>query len=200
VSEEGVRMKKFLSIAGIGVLAFVMSSCFSLQGFLIKAAALKPGDSTKILITVHPASDTKTGFSRAYQFVLIGVDTPEDLRAGPAVWGTNGTFGGPKKMVVQASLFSAIGTDCDVTGFTMSDLSGYTWKGYATQNQVNDRQQVGKSAVIQIGLKATKGAGSGDPVTVVGVTGLWEDATGDGVSGDDTFACLGNGSGAVNIK
>jgi hypothetical protein len=34
---------------------------------------------------------------------------------------------------------------------------------------------------------------------VIGVTGIWGDTTGDGVSPDDTFLCTGNGAGAVNI-
>ena len=52
---------------------------------------------------------------------------------------------------------------------------------------------------ISVGLNAKGGAASGDYVQVVGVTGIWQDATGDGLTGDDTFGCTGNGSGAVTI-
>ncbi len=189
-------MKKLMMTAGVGALAFAMSACFTLQGFSIKAGALKPGHSTKIAITVHPASTTP---SKEYQFVLIGNDTPTDLSVGNATWGTNGKFGGPKAMVAQAGLYSSIGTDCDGSALTLSALSSMTWKGFTTQNKVADKGLVAQSAVIQIGLKAKKGATSEDIVGVVGVTGIWGDTTGDGVSADDTFACTGNGSGSVTI-
>jgi predicted small secreted protein len=189
-------MKKYLVTAGVGALAFLLSSCFTLQGFSIKAGALKPGRSTTIAVTVHPATSTP---SKEYQFVLIGIDTPDDLSAGNATWGTNGKFGGPKAMVVQAGLYTDLGTDCDGSALTLSGLSSYTWKGYTTQTQVRDKGLVAESAVIQIGLKAKNGATSGDPVQVIGVTGIWGDTTGDGVSPDDTFLCTGNGAGAVNI-
>jgi hypothetical protein len=193
-------MKKFFTLAGIGVLAFVMSSCFTLQGFSIKAGALKPGDSTTVTMTVHPALTTSSVLEKGYQFVLIGIDTPADLSAGNATWGTNGKFGGPKAMVVQSGLLAAIGTSCDGTGFTLTALSALTWKGYATQNQVNDKQLVAQKSEIEIGLKAKSGALSGDVVEVVGVTGLWQDDTGDGVTADDTFLCTGNAAGGVTIK
>ncbi len=189
-------MRKFLTVAGVGALAFLLSSCFTLQGFSIKVGALKPGKSTLIAVTVHPASSTP---SREYQFVLIGVDEPTDLSAGNAIWGTNGNFGGPKPMVVAPGMYASVGTDCDGGSFTLSALGSLTWKGYVTQTKVRDKGLVAQSAVIQIGLKAKKAAASHDVVEVVGVTGVWGDTTGDGVSPDDTFACTGNGSGAVNI-
>jgi hypothetical protein len=148
-------------------------------------------------VTVHPASSTP---SRAYQFVLIGNDTPADLNVGSATWGTNGNFGGPKPMVVQAGLFAGIGTDCDGGSFTLSALGGLTWKGYTTQTMVRDKGLVGLSAAIQIGVKAKNAATSGDSIQVVGVTGVWVDTGGEGaITGDDTFLCTGNGSGAMNI-
>ena len=178
-------------------MAFTLSSCFTLQAFSIKKGALQPKDSTKLTMTVHPASTTA---SKEYQFALVGVDNPDDLVAQSATWGANGEFGGPKAMVVQAGLYTDIGTDCDSPALTLSALTSLTWKGYTTQNKVSDKGAVSKTSVIEIGLKAKKDAGSGDVVEVIAVTGVWGDATGDGVSADDAFICTGNGAGGVNIK
>lgn len=192
-------MRKLLVTAGIGSLAFLLSSCFVLQGFSIGKGALSPGQSTKINMTVHPWLASGNPFSRAYQFVLVGVDTPADLGVGGATWGTNHKFGGPKPMVVQANLYSTLGTACDGTGFSLSALSSNTWKGFVTQTPIKDKQLIATSVKISVGLNAKGGAASGDYVQVVGVTGIWQDATGDGLTGDDTFGCTGNGSGAVTI-
>jgi hypothetical protein len=190
-------MKKLLIGGGAIAMAFLLSSCFVLQAFVIKKGALSPGDTTTIAMTVHPASTTA---SKEFQFALVGVDTPADLGAGKATWGTNGNFGGPTPMVVQAGLYAAIGTDCDSPGFTLSALNSMTWKGFTTQHKVGDKGMVSKTSVIGIVLNAKKAATSDDTVEVVGVTGVWGDQTGDGVTSDDTFICTGNGSGAVFIK
>ena len=99
-------MKRLFMAGGAVAMAFLLSSCFTLQAFSIKKGALQPKDSTKITMTVHPAS---TSALKQYQFALVGVDNPDDLAAQNATWGANGEFGGPKPMVVQAGLYAAIG-------------------------------------------------------------------------------------------
>ena len=189
-------MKKLLVTGGIVSMAFLLSSCFTLQSFVIGVAALQPGKSTKISMKVHPAS---TSPSKEYQFVLVGIDSPTDLSFQKAVWGANKEFGGPKAMDVAANMYTAIGTDCDGGGFTLSAITGMTWRGYTTMNKVPDKGKVADSALVTVGLKAKPGASSGDVTEIVGVTGIWGDTTGDGVTNDDTFLCTGNGSGALNI-
>jgi hypothetical protein len=193
-------MKKYLITAGVGALAFLLSSCFTLQSFLLQKGALAPGSSTVVLIGVHPYSAVDTTFRKEYQFTLIGIDTPADASAGGAKWDTKGNFNGPQAMVVQSGLLTAIGTSCDGSGFSLSGLSGLTWKGFTTQSAVSDKGLVSKTSQIQVAIKAKGGATSGDNVQVVGVTGMWDDATGNGVSGDDGFACTGNGSAELYIK
>ena len=193
-------MKKYLITAGVGALAFLLSSCFTLQSFILQDGALAPGSSTNVLISVHPYSALDNTFRREHQFVLVGIDTPADASAGTAKWDTKGNFNGPQAMVVQSGLLTAIGTSCDAPGFSLSGLSGLTWKGFATQTNVNDKGLVSKTAQIQVGIKAKGAATSGDNVQVIGVTGMWDDSTGDGVTGDDAFACTGNGSAELYIK
>ena len=193
-------MKKYLVTAGVGAMALLLSSCFTLQSFILQKGALAPGSSTNVLINVHPYSALDNTFRREYQFALVGVDTPGDVSVGGAKWDTKANFNGPQAMVVQSGLLTAIGTSCDASGFSLSGLSGLTWKGFTTQGNVNDKGLVSKTAQIQIALKAKGAATSGDNVQVVGVTGMWDDSTGDGVSSDDTFACTGNGSAELYIK
>jgi hypothetical protein len=193
-------MKKLLMVGGAAAMAFLLSSCFVLQGVVLKNGALAPGKSTMLNITVRPASTEKTGFSKLYQFVLVGVDTPADATVGKATWGTNGAFGGPLNMPVSSALAGAIGTDCDNNGFAYSTLTGITWKGFVTSNPVADKQAVAKKAVVQVVVKTTPGATSGDNVSVIALTGAWVD-DGDGIlNAPDTFACTGNGTTPLFIK
>jgi hypothetical protein len=193
-------MKKVLTMAGIGGLAFLLSSCFTLQSFILQDGALKPGSSTKVLINVHPYSAVDDTFRKEYQFVLIGNDTPADVSVGTSKWDTKGTFNGPQSMVLQSGLITAIGTACDASGFSLSGLSGLTWVGFTTQSAVSDKGLVSKTAQIQVNVKAKNSATDDENVQVVGVTGMWDDSTGDGVSGDDGFQCTGNGSAELYIK
>src|SRR5262245_56401225 len=125
-SEKGVGMKKLLVTAGIASMAFLLSSCFTLQSFVIGAAALHPGKSTLSSMKVHPAS---TSASKEYQFVLVGTDSPTDLAFGKATWGANHQFGGPAAMTGVANLYAAIDQDCDGAGFSLSSITGFTWRG-----------------------------------------------------------------------
>jgi len=151
-------------------------------------------------MSVRPASTEKSGFSKLYQFVLVGVDTPADVTVGKSTWGTNGNFGGPLSMPVSNALSGSIGTDCDLNGFAYSSLTGITWKGFVTSNPVADKQDVSKKAAIEVVLKTTSGASAGDNVTVIALTGAWVD-DGDGIlNAPDSFACTGNGTTALFIK
>jgi hypothetical protein len=194
-------MKKLMLTAGVGAMAFLLSSCFVLQSIGLTVGAVSPGGSTKLVLTVRPSSATKDPtYSKMYQFVLVGVDTPADVSIQGSKWGTNGKFGGPLNMPVSSSLATSIGTDCDASGFTYSTLTGITWKGFITPNPINDRQLVGQTAVIQVGLKAKAGATHKDNVSVIGLTGAWLD-DGDGILNSvDSFLCTGNGSTFMYIK
>ena len=63
-----------------------------------------------------------------------------------------------------------------------------------------DKQLVGKSAVVQVALKAKATAAHHDNVTVVGIFGAYLD-NGDGIINPaDSFVCGGIGTSAVYIK
>jgi hypothetical protein len=199
-SKRGIRMKKrLLGVVAIP-LVLMLSSCFSLQSFSLLNGALAPGGLTKAQFVVRPASTVKNSFSKLYQFVLVGVDTPSDVSVGKATWGVNKKFGGPQNMPVSSVLPTSIGTDCDTTGFTFSGISStLTWKGFVTLNPMPDHQAVTQKSVIQVVVKAKGTATHQDTVTVVGLTGAWLD-DGDGiVNAPDTFACTGNASTSLFI-
>ena len=194
-------MKKLMLTAGIGAMAFLLSSCFVLQSIGLTVGAVAPGGTTKLRVTVRPFSTTKDPtYSKLYQFVVVGVDTPADVSIQSAKWGTNGKFGGPLNMPASSALVGAIGTDCDTSGFSFSGLTGITWKGFVTSNPINDRQLVGQTSVMEVGLKALSAATRKDNVSVIGFTGAWID-DGDGLlNAPDTFVCTGNGSTFLYIK
>src|SRR5580765_2518946 len=197
-------MKKLSLLAMAGAMAFLLTSCFALQSFSLLAGALAPGQATKAQFVVRPFSTTKTpGISTAHQFVLIGVDTPADVAATKATWNVkkNPLFAPIQAMPVSSSLSTSIGTQCDTNGFAYSSLTGVTWEGFITVNPINDKQLVGKTVVIQVGLKVKAAATSTDNVSVIGVTGAWVDSgNGGGPDSADTFLCSGNGTGFLFIR
>jgi hypothetical protein len=184
-------MKRLISAAGIAGMAFLLSSCFVLQGFSVLANKIAPGGTTKAQLTLHPNT---TSPDSGYQFVVIGVDDSNELKALKATWGTNGKFGGPFAMSVSAPLPQAI-TDsgaffCKSNGFDYTTLTGLTLKGYITPNKVKDKGLVNTKAILQVGIKAVGDSTSGEKA-VIAITGKWQDS-GDGiVNSDDTFYCTG---------
>jgi hypothetical protein len=199
-------MKKLLVTAGIASMAFLLSSCFVLQGFVLHKGALAPGKGTTLTLTVRPASTDKNPLSKGYQFVLVGIQSSNpDLRSEKATWGTNHAFGGPDVMPSAPAILASIGTNCDGSGFSLSTAMGSgTWKAYTTKFAIPDKQKVDLTAAITVALKALPGATHDDQVTVVAATGAWYDNTGGGTAGapdaTDTYACTGNGSGSIFIK
>jgi hypothetical protein len=195
-------MKKGLLVGLAAGMAMLLSSCFTLQSFSLQIGALKRGQSTNAVFVVRPYSANKTVYSKLRQFVLVGVDLPADVTIGKATWnsGKNKNFGKAQSMPVASSLAGAIGTDCDSNGLTYSTISGITWKGFITLNPVNDKQLVGQTLTIKVGLKATAGATHKDSVTVMGITGAWQD-DGDGLmNAPDSFLCTGNATTTIYIK
>jgi hypothetical protein len=68
-----------------------------------------------------------------------------------------------------------------------------------TLNKIADKQKVGTSTTIEVGLKAIAASAHGDTVLVIGATGAWID-DGDGVvNSSDEFDCSGNATRWVNI-
>jgi hypothetical protein len=200
-------MKKKLFGLAMIPLVLVMTSCFTLQGFSLLKGAIAPGKSTTARFTVHPHLATKNPpYSTAYQFALVGVSVGEPsgdpaLSVGKAKWGANGKFGGPQSMPVSSSLASAIDAsgDCNGLGLDFSSVSSLAWKGFMTLNKIADKQKVGTSTTIDVGIKAKSAATSADAVFVLGVTGAWID-DGDGVvNSSDEFDCIGYASTWLNI-
>jgi hypothetical protein len=191
-----MRKKALFGLLAIP-LVLLLSGCFLLQGFWIKSNQISVGGKgTKAVFEIRPADQDN---DRAYQFFLIGVDDTADLKATKGTWGVNRVFGGPYRLTVYGDLFTTIGADCDSANFDLSGISGFTWKGYATPEAVNDRNKVKTEVRVEVGIKATATAADGDH-EVIGVTGAWFD-DGDGIpEPGDAFECLGSGQVAVNVK
>ena len=191
-----MKRKTLLALSVIP-LTFLLSSCFALQGFWIAANQIEAGGkATKAVFEIRPATSTS---DNAHQFFLVGVTDDNDLVAGKATWGTNGTFGGPYPLPVSAGLATVIGGDCAQNGFNLADVTGVTWKGYVTPTSINDKNKVNKSVLVQVGLKAVDAATVTDQ-PVIGVTGAWAD-DGDNVpEGTDTFLCTGVSQVSVNVR
>ena len=201
--------KRVLSVVGVIGLAFVLSSCWALQSFSIGDYTLNPGQSTKVKFTLRPmGSDYKTVFTGARQFVIIGVGAlamgqDTDIAVSNARWGVNGQFGGPIPMGVENNLVTALGTDCASSGLNFADITGVTWKAFATPVVKNDRGAVNAKSVIDAVLKAKAAAvDAGENYTIMGVAGAWQD-DGDGNpedsgSTDDFYACWGIATASVH--
>jgi hypothetical protein len=197
-------MKKGLLVGVAAGMAMLLSSCFTLQSFSLQDSSLKRKQATKAVFVVRPSSTTKNVYSKLNQFVLIGVSIAGDVSIGKATWnaGKNAKFGAPKTMAVSPALAGSIGTDCDSSGLTYSTITGMTWKGFITQTTVNDKQLVDQTVSISVALKATASAAHSDQVTVIGITGAWQDSSGgDGLlNAPDNFYCTGNATTSLFIK
>jgi hypothetical protein len=195
--EDFVMRKKALFGLLALPLAFLLSSCFVLQGFWIKSNQISVGGKgTKAVFQIRPATSTD---DRAYQFFLVGVDDDGDLKATKGTWGVNREFGGPYPLTTNANLATTIGSDCTSNGFDLAEVTGITWKGYITPTAINDKNKVKQDVITEVGIKANAGATSGDH-EVLGVTGAWVDDDEDGVvEASDIFLCTGVSQVSVNV-
>jgi hypothetical protein len=187
-------LKRLLNIGLIGVVAFLMSGClFNLTGFTILDSSLAPGRTTTARFTVQPFS---TEALRAYQFILVGVDNPAQATTAKATWGANGNFRGPATMDPVAGFAEILDSDggCSELGMDFSTVvDQFTWRGYVTPFQVNNKGAVSKRATVDVVLKSKQGASHDTNAAVLGITGMWDDTDDDGVVEDtDTFSCNGN--------
>jgi hypothetical protein len=190
-------MKRLALIGVAGLMAFVLSCGFALQGFVILDTSLSPGQATTARFTVRPLAP---GAGQNVQFFLIGRNDTT-LKVGRGTWGTNGTFGGPTRLAVKGALAQALSDsdDCNSGGLDFSAVHPmFTWKGFATKTAVGGN--VNKTATVDIRLKAAATVDDAFVAGVMAVTGSWTD-TGNGVpDGADTFVCTGNATTSVYIK
>jgi hypothetical protein len=201
--------KRLLSVVAVIGLTFVLSSCWALQSFSIVDYTLTPGQATKVKFTLRPmGSEYKTVFTGARQFVIIGVGAiaigqNTDIAVSNARWGVNGQFGGPIPMGVENNLITAMGTDCSSSGLNFADITGVTWKAFATPTNKNDRGAVNAKSVIDAVIRAKAAAvDAGENYTIMGVAGAWKD-DGDGNpedsgSTDDQYVCWGIATASVH--
>ena len=200
--------KKLLLMLGAGALTVVMSSCWALQNFTIGDYTLTPGQTTKAKLTLRPMGAAyKTVFTGARQFVIIGVGTlggdTTDIGVSNARWAVNGQFGGPLAMGVENDIVTSLASgDCAQSGLDFTDITGVTWKAFATPTNKNDGGQVEKKSVIEVILKAKAAAvDAGENYTIMGVVGAWKD-DGDGTpeptASGDSYVCWGIATGSVH--
>jgi hypothetical protein len=191
------RKKALFGLVAIP-LALLLSGCFVLQGFWIKANVITAGGkATKAVFQIRPVA---TADDTRYQFFLIGVDDSNELKAGKARWGTNRVYGGPYPLPVSPNLATVIGSDCTENGFNLADVTNTTWRGYMTPEPVNDRNKVKKNVIVEVGLKAVPTA-TGGAKSVLGVTGVWLDVNENEVpEAGDVFDCTGIASVSVQVK
>jgi hypothetical protein len=190
-------VKKLLAVPLVAGLVLVLSGCFVMQGFTLKNYALSPGGKTKAVFTLRPAS---TSANTNKEFVIVGVEAGGPTTIGKATWGVNGTYGGPKAMVLEPSFVAAMGTECASNGFQFADVTNVTWKAFLTPTKVNDRGTVGTKSVVEVGINVKAAASSDDSTSVIGVSGSYSD-NGDGtINGADTFLCTGVSQVALYVK
>jgi hypothetical protein len=190
-----MKKKLFRSLMAVPLVVLLSGCLFMLQGFVVLDGHIEPGTKTKARFTLRPATATN---DRIFQFVVVGVDDGGDLAVGKATWGTNGKFGGPKKMPVSPGLPAAMdaSNDCVVSGFNFGSVSGTTWKAFLLE--VRTKGKVKQAATVDAVVQATQGATEG-PWPVIGVTGKWVD-DGDGlVNAVDTFTCSGASTSSVYV-
>ena len=188
---------------GVIGLTFMLSSCCALQSFSIADYTLTPGQATKVKFTLRPMG---VGLQdrlhrgppvRDHRRGALAIGQNTDIAVSNARWGVNGQFGGPIPMGVENNLVTALGTDCASSGLNFADITGVTWKAFATPVNKNDRGVVNAKSVIDADIRAKAAAvDAGENYTIMGVAGAWQD-DGDGNpedsgSTDDFYRLLGD--------
>jgi hypothetical protein len=193
-------VKKKIALLGLAAsLAFVLTSCFVMQGFVLLAGSIEPGGKTIARFHLRPA---ETGKDRGRVFVLVGVTTGGDITVGKATWGTNGKFAGPLPMQASASLAGFVENDglCDQHGIDFTTVTGIDWKGFTTPKAISDKGLVTQKALVDVVVKAAASAGTDENYAVIGVSGAWED-NGNGVLEDgDIYSCTGGASTSLYVR
>lgn len=197
-------MKKKLGfVVGALALTFMLSSCFMLVSFGILDYTLTPGQTTKARFTLRPTNFENSigppATGPQYEFVIIGIESGSDLQANTAKWGTTGTFGGPTTMAPNGALIGAMGSACSGHGINFQDLTGLTFKAYVTPTKIADKNKFGRSAVVEVVIKAQADASPGDEAVIFGIAGNWVDDGNDTPDGADFFLCSGVATTRVHI-
>ena len=134
------------------------------------------GAGTKAKFVLRPSNFDQevAGISGPqYEFVVVGVETDDDLNVQTATWGTNGEFGGPMTMPANGALLTAVASSCSWAGLSFNDITGYTWKLFVTPVEIGDGNKYEKEAVVQVGVKAKGTATAANEPSVIGVAGEW---------------------------
>jgi hypothetical protein len=197
-----MRKKLLRGLVAVPLVLLLSGCLFVMQGFAVLDASLSPGQKTLARFTVRPL--TADPDLRVWQFVVVGVATSSDVTMGKAVWGTNGKFGGPKKMPVSPDLPAAMQSadTCNATGFSFSDVTGMRWKAFLLR--VRSKGKVNQTAQVDVTLKVPPSADRGQLTQVLGVTGIWVDDPSNGTVGEvddeDTFTCGGLSTSSLRVK
>lgn len=192
-------MRKALFMVSAASLAFLLTSCFVMQGFSLLAGAVDAGGKTKAQFVQRPLT---TAEERDFQFVVVGVPDDGNLTIGSATWDVKGAFSGPVPMAAVAGLPAAMATvgTCTSSGLAFESITGTTWKAFMTPTKVRTQGLVDTSTISQVVVKATAGATTGTNYNVFGVAGVWYDDGDGGVDVDDTFACSGIASAMLYVR
>jgi hypothetical protein len=194
-------VKNKIALLGLAAsLAFVLTSCFVMQGFVLLASSVSPGGKTTARFHLRPASTER---DRGRVFVLVGVSTGGDVTVGKATWGTNGKFAGPLPMQASGTLAGFVENDglCSSNGIDFSNVTNIAWKGFTTPKAISDRGLVTQKAIVDVVVRAAASAGTDENYAVIGVSGAWED-DGDGVveDADDLYVCTGGASTTLYVR
>lgn len=196
-----MRKKLLRGLMAVPLVVLLSGCLFLLQGFVVLDGSLSPGQNTKARFTVRPADNEP---DRVFQFVVVGVPNGGNLTVGKAIWGTNGKFGGPKKMPVSPGLPAAMqaANTCAQSGFSFNDVTGTKWKAFLLR--VRTKGKVNQTARIDVTVRAALGATGGTNYQVLGVTGIWIDDTSAGTVGqvdaEDGFICSGFGTSSIWVS
>ncbi len=185
-------MRRGALLVGLIAVPFLLSSCFVLVDFWVGDPVVAPGGKTAAMFTLFPEDRAS---EKRFQFILVGVDTPDQVGIGKATWDVFGAFNGPTPMVVQPNLAGVLVSSgmCESSGLNFQDITGMTWKGFTTPIPVADKGKVGRPLHVRVALTAKATATPEVRSYLLGVTGVWAD-DGDGVvegSPDDAYACFG---------
>jgi hypothetical protein len=176
------------------VFSLLFSACFQVRGFRVGPKDLAPGETAKIKLTFTPmgldwAADHKV-------VVLVGLNRL-DFR-GISDFDIKGLWGGPFTVSNNTALRDHLLTPgvCTSFGIDVSDVTGMTWRAYATNDVVPATGLTAAELLIKARLNVQVDRSPGTPNGEAGhflvLSGWWADAGNDGVySAGEAAVCTG---------
>lgn len=163
-----MKSKRMMTIAGLLVMAMVLTGCFTIRNWKWSQYLVEPGNKVMMTAKLKPVYQTST--ETAYAVVLVGY---KDLEGGTFdKFDTDANYGGPYEGVINVALENYMLSNCSALGVTVEDFEADSWTAFRSESEMtitgNDPMLFRHKAGPGAAEAATEGS-------LIMVSGSWDD-------------------------